>query len=369
MKSSVVSELSIALNASAAAEDVVLCAAVDLVEPGAGEEHWVHLLPGTELRTEDGRGPWHVKSMNALIAASLPKGQRLILDENHSNDHAAPLGLPSPAAGWIEELQARADGLWGRVTWTPAGAEVRKGYRGISPALLIDKAGNVLRVLRASLVNFPNLKGLAQLQAQQTEHDMNFLAKLAAKLGLADGASEDAVIAALDAQAAATTALQSQVAAVAKAAGVAEDAAPEVVLNAVTTLTEKGGDASAIVALQGELTTVTTELNSVKAGIARTAAETFVDGAIAEGRVGVKPLRDHYVTRHMANAADVEKEIGGMPILNGQTVVPAGQQPGRDAAGKRVLNADEERTVQLMSLDRDAYIAQLDAEDARQANI
>lgn len=368
MKSSVTT-CSIALNASAAVDDVVLCSAIDLVEPGAGEEHWVHLLPGSEIRTEDGRGPWRVKSMNALIAASLKPGERLILDENHSTDLAAPHGLPAPAAGWIEELQARADGLWGRVKWTPAGAETRKGYRGISPALLIDKANNVLRVLRASLVNMPNLKGLAQLQARQTEIDMDFLAKLAAKLGLADGASEDAVIAALDKQAGTITALQSQIGAVAKAAGVAEDAAPEVVLNAVTTLTTKGGDAAAIVSLQTELAGVTTELNALKSAGAKSRAEAFVDGAIAAGRVGVKPLRDHYVSRHMVNPADVEKEITGMPILNGQTVVPAGQQPGKDANGKRVLTPEQETTVKLMSLDRDAYIAQLDAAESRQVNL
>lgn len=367
MKASATS-LSISLNASVP-DDVVLCAALDLAEPAEGAEHWVHLLPGTEIRTEDGRGPWHVKSMNALIAASLKPGDRLILDENHSTDLAAPQGLPAPAAGWIEELQARADGLWGRVRWTPAGAETRKGYRGISPALLIDKANNVVRVLRASLVNLPNLKGLAQLQAQQSETEMDFLKKLAAKLGLADGASEDAVIAALDKQAGTVTTLQAQLGTLAKAAGVAEDATVEVVLNAVTTLSAKGGDQTAIVALQTELTNVTTELNLLKSTGAKARAEAFVDGAITAGRVGVKPLRDHYVTRHMANPADVEKEIGALPVLNGQTVVPAGQQPGKDAQGKRVLTPEQETTVKLMSLDRDAYIAQLDAAESRQVNL
>ena len=40
---------------------------------------------------------------------------------------------------------------------------VDKAYRGISPAILHSKSGDVIQVLRASLTNTPNLEGLTSL--------------------------------------------------------------------------------------------------------------------------------------------------------------------------------------------------------------
>ncbi|MGG8896324.1 phage protease, partial [Escherichia coli] len=76
---------------------------------------WINLLPAGAARTVDGRGPYTVASMAALIAASLQDGQKLPLDENHATDKGAVLGLPAPARGWIVALEAREDGLWGKV--------------------------------------------------------------------------------------------------------------------------------------------------------------------------------------------------------------------------------------------------------------
>ncbi len=49
------------------------------------------------------------------------------------------------ARGWIVELQARDDGIWGRVEWTGAGRALieDRAYRGISPNLLVDRNGVV----------------------------------------------------------------------------------------------------------------------------------------------------------------------------------------------------------------------------------
>jgi len=63
------------------------------------------------------------------------------------------------------ELQARANGLWGRVEWTGVGRRLLLdgAYRGISPVIKHNKAKVVLSVLRASLTNTPNLLGLVSL--------------------------------------------------------------------------------------------------------------------------------------------------------------------------------------------------------------
>lgn len=144
-----------------------------------------HLLPTAagKVQTQDNRGPYDVTDAEAIIAASFADQPKLQIDENHAEDLKSGKGEPSPARGWITELQARADGIWGKVEWTGAGRALvaDKAYRAMSPVILHDKAKKVVAILRASLVNRPNLKGLVSLNQEQSEMD---LAKLAAALGL-----------------------------------------------------------------------------------------------------------------------------------------------------------------------------------------
>jgi len=125
------------------------------------------------------------------------------------------------AAGWITALENRADGLYAKIDWTPdAQAELESGkYRFISPTWLspdVKALGNrkvrPLRLDRAGLTNTPRLEGIAPLsnsnrsgvcqgelhQGAAWENDNNNMQKLAlmaAALGLAATASEDAVLA------------------------------------------------------------------------------------------------------------------------------------------------------------------------------
>lgn len=148
--------------------NVALCAELPLPPPNGGQApEWVHLLPAGEIATVDGRGPYRVPSAAGLVAASLAGNARLPLDENHATDLAAPLGQPAPARGWITSLQARGDGIWGRVDWTEAGRALvtDRAYRHISPVISHTSDGTVTAVLRASLVNRPNLRGLAALHS------------------------------------------------------------------------------------------------------------------------------------------------------------------------------------------------------------
>jgi phage I-like protein len=103
----------------------------------------------------------------AQIASQFAKGGRLPIDENHATDLGGRLGMPAPARGWITALQARGDGLWGKVEWTDEGRRLiaSKAYVGLSPAILHTASGEVLKVLRASLTNAPNLQGLTTLHS------------------------------------------------------------------------------------------------------------------------------------------------------------------------------------------------------------
>lgn len=321
---------------------------------------WVHLLPAGEVRTQDGRGPYRVADVAALMAASLPAGGKLVLDENHSTDLAAPKGAPAPAMGWIVELQARADGIWGRVDWTDAGRRLAgdRAYSGISPVIAYRKNGTIDAILRASLTNKPNLAGLQSLH--QEDEDMSLKNRLLEALGLGSDADEDAIVAAVSANTTAT-ALQAALSPIAQAAGLAADADAAAVLAGVQGLATRAGAGDqddVITGLQSELTAVTTRLNALTEAGARSKAEAFVDGAIAAGHVGVKPLRDRYIALHMKDAAEAEALINGLPKLQGGSIVPAGQpkaEPGQ-------LGTADRQVIALMGLDPEEYKKVLAAE-------
>lgn len=308
---------------------------------------WIMVVPAGKdgvIETVDGRGPYRMKDAAKLAAESMqaaPGGQ-FVLDETHATDLAATEGRPAPARGWFTDLQARADGIYARVDWNAAGKALMadKAYRFISPVFAHDKAGNIMRLLRASLTNTPNLVGMAALNAQETS-DMDLLAQLRQALGLGDTADADAVITKIKSINAGTTAMQS----ISSAFGLAADATGEVVLGtakkaseALASIAKAAGlqnasDPTAVVAaveklatgvpdqvkaLQSELTTVTTRLNTALATSAKERAAAFVDGEIKAGRTGLRPMREHYIARHSVSAeaaAEVEKEIKAMPIL------------------------------------------------------
>ena len=161
-----------------------LCNAIPIASDGVPS--WVHLLPAGEIHTVDGRGPYRLQAPEEIAAKSLAAiGGRMPIDEDHATDLAAPNGLPAPARGWIKSLEARSDGIWGEVEWTEAGKALVAGraYRCISPVITHTKDNRVTAILRASLVNTPNLRGLTALHQQLptaalTESDREVAARL-----------------------------------------------------------------------------------------------------------------------------------------------------------------------------------------------
>lgn len=354
-------------------------ALIALNAQGAAEP-WIMLLPIDKagmVTTIDGRGPYRVPDPAALARASLNAagGVPLPIDENHATDLAAPRGEPAPARGWVTELQARDGGIFGKVDWTEAGRALvsDKAYRSISPALSVNADKTVGGILRASLVNTPNLRGMAALHQ---EIDMNeLLAKLRKMLGLADDADADAicnkvqnlatstsmnsiaVAAGLDQASSAEKvlatvkalkerpSLQAELAPIAKAAGLKEDAKAADIVAAVTTLGD--GGAAAIVELQAELKELGAKFITLQTSGAKEKAVAFVDGAIKEGRVGIKPLRDKYITMHAANPAETEALINAMPKIKAGSVIP--DQPELKD-GKVELNSEQSKVAKLLGI-------------------
>ena len=301
----------------------------------AGPPEWVHLLPAGPFSGNDGRGPFRVPDAAAVIAASMAGG-KLAIDENHATDLAAPSGQPAPARGWIVAMQARADGIWGQVEWTPTGAVLmaEHAYRGISPVFQRDAGGNVTRVLRAALTNTPNLSQLSTLHSQGPSMD---LVALRAALGLPDTADEAAILAAASAATTAVSLHAQQLAAVAAAAGAkATDAAGLVVeLQAIRATT----------VAPAQVLELQSQLDALRAERARDRATAFIDAAITAGKP-INPSRDQLIDLHMANAASIESLVNAMPSINaGGVVLPAGT-----AGDKPVLNAMDREVADRMGI-------------------
>ncbi len=353
---------------------IALCSAQLLPVSGSGAvevPEWIHLLPAGPVGTNDGRGPYKVRDVNALMAASLADGTPLVLDENHATDLAAPKGQSAPARGWIVELQARQDGVWGRVEWTAEGRRLveDRAYRGVSPVIAHQKDGTIVAIRRASLVNQPNLTGLTALHQEKT---MDFREMLIEALGLDAAASDEDIVAAvkkwkeMPGGDATKTALQSALSPIALAVGLAGSSDQAAVLAGVQQLAQRAqgnADNAVVTALQAELADVTGKLNTLTDQQARKDAQAFVDGAIREGRVGVKPMRDEYIAMHMEDPARAEKLIGAMPILkSSHASVIAPNDPTKPGE----LSDADNQVIALMGLDPEEYRKSLAASGAAQ---
>jgi phage I-like protein len=342
-------------------------AALDLTQDGEVPE-WVHLLPalsGGTVQTNDDRGPYLVENAEAIIAASFAGQPKLQIDENHAEDLKSGQGEPSPARGWITELQARADGIWGKVEWTGAGRALvaDKAYRAMSPVILHDKAKKVVAILRASLVNRPNLKGLVSLNGEQS---MDVMAKMAAALGLAEGASEDDVMAAIkalkDKKPDGDTAMQSALSEIGVALGVEATAKPDAI---VTAAKLAAGGKTDLVALQAQVASLNTQLTALQGAGKRNAAEAFIDKSIADRRAGVNATnREDLIALHMEDATKAEKLVNTMPML---TMTGTVQVPPAAKDGTISLNAAQLDAAKKLGVSEEAYAKTLAAEQKERA--
>jgi phage I-like protein len=153
---------------------------------------WVHLIPAGSFSGRDGRGPYRLDAQAVLDAFST-HGADLPIDYDHQSLAAEEKAGPVPAAGWIKELQAREDGIWARVEWTPRAIELlaNKEYRYLSPVFRYRvKDGRVTELTGAGLTHSPNLY-LQAAASRKESHVMTLPEKIAAMLGVPADCTED----------------------------------------------------------------------------------------------------------------------------------------------------------------------------------
>lgn len=302
-------------------------AAMDL-PAGADVPEWVHLLPaGQAITTFDGRGPYRLTDAAAVIAASMAQPRGMLIDVNHATDLLAPKGGDAPARGWIKELQARDDGIWGRIDWNPSGRALLadRSYKGLSPVIEYFPGGTIARILRASLTNYPNLQHLTALNMESSVTLPTFLARLAEKLGQPATATEEQLLAAIPART--DTALQSQMTAIGTALGV------------------DGGNGTAVLAAvqamqAAQATTVTqaAQIAALQTAQKQGAADAWMAAQIAAKRGIPADKRPGLIALHMQDAAQAEAVAKLYPDLG--PAAATGAAPAAGGASKFATHSD-----------------------------
>lgn len=167
---------------------------------GASAPEWVHIFPlGPVVATNDGRA-FRISDPARLASSIMAGTMPVLVDYDHRSYYDASLNGETLAAGWCTAVEARSDGIWARVEWTPAAnrAVIEREYRFISPEFSVDRdSGEVVALAAISLVNRPafTMTALARSTPQRGEDDMR---AIAAALGLPEDADEAAILAAIN---------------------------------------------------------------------------------------------------------------------------------------------------------------------------
>ena len=174
--------------------------AVNAIDISGGVPEWLELVPkGPNVTGRDGRA-WLNDRPEDILAHFNSMGTDLVVDIEHASEIKAPKGEPAPAAGWIQALELRDGAVWGRVAWNAAAREMieKKGYRYYSPAFLYRKDNSrIVGLSSVGLTNKPNLR-VAALNHQLHEEDTTMLKKILIALGLAEDATEEQALNAIE---------------------------------------------------------------------------------------------------------------------------------------------------------------------------
>lgn len=347
--------------AFARASDGLVATCIVELPPGEPPE-WVQLLPAGELNARDGRC-WKLTDAAAVVEASRRRAGAtdLVFDYGHQTDYARENGQPAPAAGWIRELQARADGIWGRVEWTERAAAAIKAreFRYVSPTFQHTKAGVVTEVLRAALTNSPALDLPALANRHNTDEPNDAgpggtmheqLKRILAKLGLKPDsepttAEADAALARID------PAPPIDLGELAKALGLAESAtADEVLAAAKAAQTSTAADDPTVFVPRAEFDRVATQLNELQTARADEQATTAVDDAIKAGKLA-PAQRDWGLASARKDLDAFKSYVESAPVI----VTPAAPSPSPAADPEAALTSEELAVCRSMGISEEAF--------------
>ena len=298
---------------------------------------WVHLIPAGTFSGRDGRGPYTLDAQ-AVLDAFAAGGIDLPLDYEHQTLTAEDKAGPVPAAGWIKELQARADGIWARVQWTAQAASLLadKAYRFLSPVFRFTPTdGRVVALAGAGLVHTPNLT-LQAAAAQGTAME-ELIERLPYILNMPVTSTPEELLAevqkvmdAIKAQTASAEAMRAEI--------------EQLKLDAAIP------DPAQWVPL-AQHKAVADQLAALQSAQAEAAAQAAVDAAQSAGKVA-PALRDWALGYARADLAGFEAFAAASPVLAGD-LAAQGRKPAADAA----LTDEDRIACKLLGLSEAQFAA------------
>lgn len=319
---------------------------------------WVQLLPAGTFAGRDGRGPYHIADVAQVIARTKEAaGDHLLLpiDYGHALEQDGVVGSGAIAAAWIVDLEDRDQQLWGKVEWTAAGARAvaDKEFRFLSPVFYHDNEGTVLWLARAGLTNRPNLRMAAVHSTTSTEgDDVPLRESVAAALGLAVNAEEEAVVAACSAAAEGSRAL----ARVAQAAGLQANATADEVVAAVAAA--QTPDPTRYVP-RSQYDAVATELAAAQ-GEQR---ERAVNEAVSAGKI-TPAQREWAISYHARDPRGFSAFVASAPTIVAQGSDHGGGGGGGGGGGVRELDDDAKAVCATLGISPEEFAANLKEEGA-----
>ncbi len=162
----------------------------------------VKLLPLGHVQSQKGDFEVDAESFAEMKRSFEGRGIDIVIDY----EHQTLKDVQAPAGGWIKELLLQEDAIAAKVEWTPTGKKYleNKEYKYLSPVVLVRKSDNKATSLHsAALTNSPAIDGMFPIVNSLTfeggKENMDIISKIAALLGLEEGATEDQVMEALGA--------------------------------------------------------------------------------------------------------------------------------------------------------------------------
>lgn len=156
----------------------------------AGEEIDVLVSPLGTFPHENGDQLCTREAFDALVAKWEEDGKPEILVDF---DHASEMGGATEAAAWATNLASDEDGLHATFRMTDKGAEALTAtrYRYLSPAWYVDEAGHPTELSTIALTNRPNLP-VPRLLNRKPESSLSSVAKPDGEAGESLSAPHDA---------------------------------------------------------------------------------------------------------------------------------------------------------------------------------
>lgn len=321
-----------------------------------------------------GAGPWYLTEAHArnIIAMAAARSTDIVIDYEHQTLLAEQNGQPAPASGWIDprSLEYRADGLYGRVTWTAAAKKaIAPGpdgeppeYLYLSPVFPYDAdTGEVLDLLHVALTNTPaidtavatlaaaRMAGACSTPTTVKSEDTDVKREdLILMLGLEAVATDKQIeqaLAALKAGAAQADKLR-------EALELADDADPVAAVAALKTGTKPDMSQYVPKAVYEE---TTQQLAALKAGSETAELDTLIETGLKDGRIAGKATADWLRQEGLAACKAHMKDAPALPAFQEQQKdrVDTQKDKGQDKDG---LSTEELAVCKSMGISPEAYL-------------